>query len=890
MKKLILIIIAFLGVYSAALATHNRAGEISYKKVDQNDNSDFRYEITIVTCTKASSLADRPYLNIKYGDEAINAPIDSIQRVEAIPEVGFNNDEDARLNYYRVIHTYPGPGNYIISMEDPNRNGGVINMDESINQIFYIESLLRITPFGGHNNSVSLLYPAKDQACINSKWEHNPGAFDIDGDSLVYSLIPCRGFNGLEISSWDLPNLIEESNGVNDSFTINSETGTVTWESPVIAGEYNIAIKIEEFRNGFLVGYVIRDMQIEVLICANTPPVLTLFEDTCIVIGETLTLNVVGTDDFSFVELDAIGAPLTEVENEAVFNYSFGNPANGTFTWNPDCEEVRPTAYQVLFTGKDVSNEHDLVDISEISITVIAPPIENLTVERNGLSFDLEWDSHFCEEVVAYKIYKRTGFFGYEPSYCETGVPAFTGYQLITTVAADQTTYNDSEGIDFGLESCYMIVACFANGSESIASDEICNFIDLIIPVLTKVSIGITDLTLGTDTIHWAPPVEGDTLLLTSPFKFKLYHGIGNSSAEELIFESEQNEFISFLPRTFLHEEINTLNEQHAYRVDLEDANGTTLGSRVSSSEFLSFTPNDNQLTLDWQSNTSWGNNTFEIYKLNNVTSEYEFLATTNQPSYIDVDLVNNAEFCYYVLALGSMNSTLEILPNPTINLSQKACGTPVDLTAPCPPELSGEGDCETGTVTLNWNNPNESCTDDVVAYNIFYKPTLEGEYTLLETINAADETTFEYINEENITGCFYVSALDSILPGLGGTPNQNESNPSLEICTENCPEYSLPNVFTPQGDGFNDLFEPFPYSYVDSIDMTIYNRWGTEVFKTTDPDIKWEGLNIDSNELSSDGVYFYHVIVYTTLLTGVKEEELSGSISLFDGKKQSNE
>ncbi|MEJ6797270.1 MAG: gliding motility-associated C-terminal domain-containing protein, partial [Flavobacteriales bacterium] len=87
-----------------------------------------------------------------------------------------------------------------------------------------------------------------------------------------------------------------------------------------------------------------------------------------------------------------------------------------------------------------------------------------------------------------------------------------------------------------------------------------------------------------------------------------------------------------------------------------------------------------------------------------------------------------------------------------------------------------------------------------------------------------------------------------------------------------------------------NDLFQPFPYAYVDSIDMTIFNRWGTKVFKTTDPDIKWAGLNTNTNEISSDGVYFYEVTIYTSMLSGVIEEKRSGTIVLFDGEKQPTE
>ncbi len=891
MKRIFLILLLILGTVSLCFATHNRAGEITYKKVEPADPTDFRYEITITTCTKASAPADRPYLNIRFGDEAEGAPIDSIARTLADPPVGIISPDDFRINQYVTVHTYPGAGTYLISMEDPNRNGGVINMDESISQPFYIETLLVINPFLGFNNSVQLLYPAKDRACLNSVWEHNPGAFDVDGDSLVYKLVSCRGLDGEDIPSWVLPNEIEIDgiDNIDDTFDLNEVTGTITWDSPGLAGEYNMAIRIEEYRDGFLIGYVVRDMQIEVLFCANDPPIVTQFNDTCITIGEVLNFEVEGVDAISQVSLEAVGGPLTEVVNTATFSSTSGNPATGEFTWAPDCEEVRPGAYQVLFRGEDSSNEFELVDISELSIQVIAPPVENITVTPNGLGFDVEWDDYFCNEVVAYKIYQRTGASGFVPGFCETGVPDGIGYDLIATISSEETTYYDDEEIDFGIESCYIIVACFDNGSESIASEEVCNSIDLIIPVITKASIGVTDAVAGVDTVHWAPPITEDTLLLTAPYTYKLYHSPDNTNEQELILETPTSPFIATLPRTFIHQNINTVDLQHGYQVVLEDALGNVLSSAESTTVFLNLIQDDNELTLDWSSTTSWENNTVEVFKLNQETDEFEFLASTEEDYYVDTGLVNNVEYCYYVKTLGSLNSSLDVLPNPVLNLSQQVCSSPVDLTSPCPPELTGEGDCETATVSFTWNNPNESCADDVTSYQIYFKPFTDAEYELLTTIDDPTNTTFEYVNEENITGCFYMTALDSILPGIGGVPNQNESLPSLEICTESCPEYELPNVFSPQGDSFNDAFRPFPYRYVDSIDMVIYNRWGTPVFETTDPDINWKGENMDTGDISSDGVYFYTIKVYTTLLTGVREEEYSGNISLFDGQKQSS-
>jgi hypothetical protein len=63
----------------SAFATHNRAGEIIYEHV-----SGFTYKVTIITVTKASAYADRPYLKIYWGDEpsdVLETELDSLERV-----------------------------------------------------------------------------------------------------------------------------------------------------------------------------------------------------------------------------------------------------------------------------------------------------------------------------------------------------------------------------------------------------------------------------------------------------------------------------------------------------------------------------------------------------------------------------------------------------------------------------------------------------------------------------------------------------------------------------------------------------------------------------------------------------------------------------------------
>jgi gliding motility-associated-like protein len=95
--------------------------------------------------------------------------------------------------------------------------------------------------------------------------------------------------------------------------------------------------------------------------------------------------------------------------------------------------------------------------------------------------------------------------------------------------------------------------------------------------------------------------------------------------------------------------------------------------------------------------------------------------------------------------------------------------------------------------------------------------------------------------------------------------------------------EKEPPNVFTPNGDGINDyyamerrdesgdLVNILPVDNCRGVfeNIRIYNRWGKQVFTSGDRNFHWDGLN------EAAGVYFYH-IVFTN-------KEFKGTVSLRD-------
>ncbi|MBI4929939.1 MAG: gliding motility-associated C-terminal domain-containing protein [Bacteroidetes bacterium] len=72
------------------------------------------------------------------------------------------------------------------------------------------------------------------------------------------------------------------------------------------------------------------------------------------------------------------------------------------------------------------------------------------------------------------------------------------------------------------------------------------------------------------------------------------------------------------------------------------------------------------------------------------------------------------------------------------------------------------------------------------------------------------------------------------------------------------CGDFFLPNAFSPNGDGKNDLFKPRNICIKD-IDFKIYNRWGNLVFETTDITIGWDG-STPKGKNGNEGVYAYEI------------------------------
>jgi hypothetical protein len=253
-------------------------------------------------------------------------------------------------------------------------------------------------------------------------------------------------------------------------------------------------------------------------------------------------------------------------------------------------------------------------------------------------------------------------------------------------------------------------------------------------------------------------------------------------------------------------------------------------------------------------------------------------------------------------------------ITSPLRNFSQILCAQPDDKVPPCKPKFSvslkgtdctESETCVTSNVLysnkITWNEPEPSCKQDVKGYIIHFAAKLGSDFIKLNDKNSLiTGLEFEHKNLPSFAGCYKISAVDRA---------GNESELSEPFCFDNCPYYELPNVFTPNGDKCNDKFSAFNARdivvadggvitsecgalslerlaeiqkkcarFVDKVYFTVFNRWGTEVYKYESGGertiyIDWDGKDNSGSELSA-GVYYYEAQVAFNVVDPAKRNQ----------------
>ncbi len=258
----------------------------------------------------------------------------------------------------------------------------------------------------------------------------------------------------------------------------------------------------------------------------------------------------------------------------------------------------------------------------------------------------------------------------------------------------------------------------------------------------------------------------------------------------------------------------------------------------------------NSKIELSWPSNKNPLN---EIFRFDLITQQKQKLtektAYTNDTIWVDenVDVQNN-RYCYVI--------------DPTND-----CGLKPKQSKPsCSILLKGES--KPFEHNLDWTTYN-FFVNGTDRHDVFKRDFTEDNFSIRASNENKNATLIDLeLNKE--TGIFYYYV---VAPENQPSIYSSQSN-TIELVQ--APLLHVPNAFTPNGDGINDLWNVVPV-FVKDYHCRIYDRWGKLVFETKDKKRFFSDRDLNNNVLAEDA--FVYVITYTGFEGSFKQ--VTGNVTI---------
>ncbi len=182
----------------------------------------------------------------------------------------------------------------------------------------------------------------------------------------------------------------------------------------------------------------------------------------------------------------------------------------------------------------------------------------------------------------------------------------------------------------------------------------------------------------------------------------------------------------------------------------------------------------------------------------------------------------------------------------------------------------------QSGANSLRWT-PYLNALGTVQGYSLY---RLEGGAAVLlggfgpNTLEATD-SDIDLSDPEQVRACYFVEALAGIR--LADTMEVAVKSRSNTACAEQEARIYIPNAFSPNEDGRNDVFRPYlQFGEPAGYRLAIYDRYGGKLFETDNINAGWDGRS--KGKTAPTGMYVYHLRIEQANGTVIEE---SGEVSL---------
>lgn len=390
MKIFLNILVLILLLHTSSYADHVAGGQITYKHITTVGNNS-TYEIEVVVygdCSGttypswATTTAARLYI---YKESALNL-VHTLPRINAESDMLISPVCPTAINQTTCsggsivgIRKYTFRGNVVLNGNSANWRfvftdelpGGqapgrsLIADNVSNPGMFYTEA--RLNNLNGPNNSPSFYSNPVPFFCQGAASSFEISAIDPDGDSLVYSLVPVPLATNSSATYNPGYSATNPLNVVPGSFSFSAQTGVAEFTPNAAAWEGIVVNKVSEYRNGVMIGSVMREMMFVYLAdCQNQAPVTTINNvsngqllnsstphkvsfNTCSAQQGTFSFEVMVSDP----DLDNITVTATNLPSGAVLDVWNNGSANPVVSFSWGVGTAVPGTYHFYITYKD---------------------------------------------------------------------------------------------------------------------------------------------------------------------------------------------------------------------------------------------------------------------------------------------------------------------------------------------------------------------------------------------------------------------------------------------------------------------------------------------------------------------------------------------------------
>ena len=341
-------------------ATHMAGADLTYTYIGNN-----QYLITYTFYRDCIGIDAQTSINLNYGSDScgftdnitlLPVPGTGQQITFVCPGTLTTCDGGTatgiqRWEYTGVVTLNQGCPDWNFNATACCRNAAITTLTNPDGYDMFIEANLNNT-ISQNNSPVFSNIPIAFE-CIGQNNYYNHGAIDAEGDSLVYAFIAPRDGPNAPVNympGYSIANPLSSTPPV----SINPGTGDV-FIHPTASEVSVFAVLVQEYRNGILIGSIIRDIQVYTVQCNNELPLASGINGTA---NYTMNVCLNGPICFDILSSD-LDTPdsLTMTWNNgipgATFTSTTAQHPVGTFCWTPDINDVRTLPYIFTVTVRD---------------------------------------------------------------------------------------------------------------------------------------------------------------------------------------------------------------------------------------------------------------------------------------------------------------------------------------------------------------------------------------------------------------------------------------------------------------------------------------------------------------------------------------------------------